>query len=62
MAVSPTRSERQIMQPEYNTFELNFYGVDMSNKKEIADIVKQQLTILLRERDSRRRSSLKDQD
>lgn len=62
MAVSPTRSERQIMQPEYNTFELNFYGVDMSNKKEIADIVKQQLTILLREHDSRRRSSLKDQD
>lgn len=62
MAVSPTRSERQIMQPEYNTFELNFYGVDMSNKKEIADIVKQQLTILLRERDSRRRSSLKNQD
>lgn len=62
VAVSPTRPERQIMQPEYNTFELNFYGVDMSNKKEIADIVKQQLTTLLRERDSRRRSSLKDQD
>ncbi|MGI3397671.1 phage tail tape measure protein [Providencia stuartii] len=62
VAVSPTRPERQIMQPEYNTFELNFYGVDMSNKKEIADIVKQQLTALLRERDSRRRSSLKDQD
>ncbi|MEQ5232915.1 MULTISPECIES: phage tail tape measure protein [Providencia] len=62
VAVSPTRPERQIMQPEYNTFELNFYGVDMSNKKEIADIVKQQLTTLLREHDSRRRSSLKDQD
>ncbi|WP_273826879.1 phage tail tape measure protein [Providencia rettgeri] len=62
VAVSPTRPERQIMQPEYNTFELNFYGVDMSNKKEITDIVKQQLTTLLRERDSRRRSSLKDQD
>lgn len=62
VAVSPTRPKRQIMQPEYNTFELNFYGVDMSNKKEIADIVKQQLTTLLRERDSRRRSSLKDQD
>ncbi|MFD1091520.1 phage tail tape measure protein [Providencia vermicola] len=62
VAVSPARPERQIMQPEYNTFELNFYGVDMSNKKEIADIVKQQLTTLLRERDSRRRSSLKDQD
>ncbi|MEQ5563805.1 phage tail tape measure protein [Providencia rettgeri] len=62
VAVSPTRPERQIMQPEYNTFELNFYGVDMSNKKEIADIVKQQLSTLLRERDSRRRSSLKDQD
>ncbi|WP_272675773.1 phage tail tape measure protein [Providencia sp. PROV146] len=62
VAVSATRPERQIMQPEYNTFELNFYGVDMSNKKEIADIVKQQLTTLLRERDSRRRSSLKDQD
>ncbi|MCG5290660.1 phage tail tape measure protein [Providencia rettgeri] len=62
VAVSPTRPERQIMQPEYNTFELNFYGVDMSNKKEIADIVKQQLTTLLRERDSRRRSSLRDQD
>lgn len=62
VAVSPTRPERKIMQPEYNTFELNFYGVDMSNKKEIADIVKQQLTALLRERDSRRRSSLKDQD
>ncbi|WP_272572308.1 phage tail tape measure protein [Providencia sp. PROV258] len=62
VAVSPTRPERQIMQPEYNTFELNFYGIDMSNKKEIADIVKQQLTTLLRERDSRRRSSLKDQD
>lgn len=62
VAVSPTRPERQIMQPEYNTFELNFYGVDMSNKKEIADIVKQQLTTLLRELDSRRRSSLKDQD
>lgn len=62
VAVPPTRPERQIMQPEYNTFELNFYGVDMSNKKEIADIVKQQLTALLRERDSRRRSSLKDQD
>ncbi|EMT6574412.1 phage tail tape measure protein [Providencia rettgeri] len=62
VAVSSTRPERQIMQPEYNTFELNFYGVDMSNKKEIADIVKQQLTTLLRERDSRRRSSLKDQD
>lgn len=62
VAVSPTRPERQIMQPEYNTFELNFYGVDMSNKKEIANIVKQQLTALLRERDSRRRSSLKDQD
>lgn len=62
VAVSPTRPERQIMQPEYNTFELNFYGVDMSNKKEIADIVKQQLITLLREHDSRRRSSLKDQD
>lgn len=62
VAVSPTRPERQIMQPEYNTFELNFYGIDMSNKKEITDIVKQQLTSFFRERDSRRRYSLKDQD
>lgn len=62
VAVSPARPERQIMQPEYNTFEFNFYGIDMSNKKEITDIVKQQLASFFRERDSRRRSSLKDQD
>ncbi len=62
VAVSPTRPERQIMQPEYNTFELHFHGVDVNNEKKLADIVKQQLTALLRERDSRRRSSLKDQD
>ncbi|EFB73676.1 phage tail tape measure protein, TP901 family [Providencia rustigianii DSM 4541] len=62
VAVSPTRPERQVMQPEYNTFELHFHGVDVNNEKKLADVVKQQLTALLRERDSRRRSSLKDQD
>ena len=62
VAISPTRPERQIMQPEYNTFELHFHGVDVNNEKKLADVVKQQLTALLRERDSRRRSSLKDQD
>ncbi|HBO21938.1 MAG TPA: phage tail tape measure protein [Providencia sp.] len=62
VAVSPTRPERHIMQPEYNTFELHFHGVDVNNEKKLADVVKQQLTALLRERDNRRRSSLKDQD
>ncbi|MTC61024.1 phage tail tape measure protein [Providencia rustigianii] len=62
VAISPTRPERQIMQPEYNTFELHFHGVDVNNEKKLADVVKQQLTALLRERDSRRRSSLRDQD
>ena len=62
VAISPTRPEHQIMQPEYNTFELHFHGVDVNNEKKLADVVKQQLTALLRERDSRRRSSLKDQD
>lgn len=62
VAVTPARPERQVMQPEYNTFELHFHGVDVSNEKKFAAIVKRELTTLLRERDSRRRSSLKDQD
>lgn len=62
VAVTPARPERQVMQPEYNTFELHFHGVDVNNDKKLAAVVKRELTTLLRERDSRRRSSLKDQD
>ncbi|WP_140186804.1 phage tail tape measure protein [Providencia stuartii] len=62
VAVTPARPERQVMQPEYNTFELHFHGVDVNNQKNLAAVVKRELTALLRERDSRRRSSLKDQD
>lgn len=62
VAVTPTRPERQVMQPEYNTFELHFHGVDVNNEKKLGEIVKRKLSELLRERDGRRRSSLKDED
>ncbi|OCA54200.1 phage tail tape measure protein [Photorhabdus namnaonensis] len=54
-------SERQRASDNY-TFELNFYGIDMRDSKALGDLVKEKISELMRETNTRRRSRLTDGD
>lgn len=55
------RNERQRTSDNY-TFELNFYGIDMRDSKDLANLVKEKIREVMRETNTRRRSRLTDGD